>query len=163
MLIIYRKEIGQLINKCYQLWPTDKFGEEFHQEIESIYSTVRIMLICYRWLAIVTVSMIVPLKPYLTGKVGLPIALWEPFDMMQMPWYQIMYFIESSVSYFASFVNIAVDSLFVSFMTNTICQFKILGKGFKSINLKEIRTKEDEEACWNEMKECIKYHNHLTG
>lgn len=109
----------------------------------------------------VTVTMIVPLKPMVSGKGGLPVVMWQPFDMTTIPWYYIVYAIQSFVSYFASFVNIAVDSLFVAFMINLICQFKILGKNFKSLNMKDVENEKDEEMCWLKMKEYIEYHNYL--
>lgn len=161
MLITYFKQFENLIEKFYNLWPTDKFDKDLHQALERSFSKLDIILSCYRWLAMVTVSLIVPLKPFLSGKGGLPLDMWQPFDMNVMPWYPFVYFIQSAAAYYASFVNIAVDSLFVSFLMIIITQFRMLGFAFKNLGLEYIETVQEEEKALYKIKEYVQYHNHL--
>lgn len=159
-ILIYSNELVELINACYNYWPANKVSEVLHTEIEAIYRNVMLMLRGYRWLAMVTCSMIVPLRPFLAGK-QFPVEMWQPIDLSFTPRYQITFFLQTLAGYFASFINIGFDSLFVGIMTITICQVQVCGKAFKILNFKDIKTKKDEEKCWAQMNECIQYHNHL--
>lgn len=159
-MVIYSKELYELVMICYDYWPANKVCEELHLECEAIYRSVLIMLRSYRWLAMVTCSMIVPLQPLITGK-KIPVEMWQPVDLSQTPLLQITFIVQCIASYFAVFVNVGFDSLFVAIMTYTICQFQICGRAFRKLDLKSIKTENDEKDLWNKIKEYIQYHDYL--
>lgn len=160
MMAIHRKVLSRINHNIATFWPTSMFGSELENELEYIFVTVKTMLSGYRWFAMTTTTMIITLKPILTGK-GLPIDIWQPIDLMVPPYYHIIYFLESCVGYFASITNIAIDSLYVGYITHLIGQFILLRKGFVTIDMKNVETTKDEDVCLEEMKKYIQHHNFL--
>ncbi|GLV35065.1 Odorant receptor 22c [Carabus blaptoides fortunei] len=160
MMAIHRKTLSSINHNIISFWPTSMFGSELENELEYIFVTVKTMLSGYRWLAMTTTTMIIPLKPILTGE-SLPIDIWQPIDLMVPPYYYIIYFLESCVGYFASLVNIAIDSLYVGYVTHLISQFMLLKKGFTTIDIKHVETMEGEDICLGQMKKYVQHNNLL--
>lgn len=160
-MLTVQSDVLITINKnIKEFWLLERMETKLKNQLNHIFVSVKTMLSIYRWLAITTTSMIIPLKPILFGKGGLPIDIWQPVNLMVTPYYQIVYVLESGVGYFASVINIAVDSLYVAYIVHLICQIEMVNCYLKRISLNSLNPN-IEKMCWVQLKMCIKYHTHL--
>lgn len=160
-MISYREEIKSLIDNCKQFWPTNKVDEVSHKEIQSVYKIIRFILRFHRLNAIFLLTVVYPIDLKFFRNQPFPTDFWQPYDLMITPRYEIVYAILYVMNVFVVVMISSVNSLYAAFMTYTIYQFKLCGLVFRNIKFEDIKTKVDEEKCWNEMKNCIKHHNYL--
>lgn len=138
-----------------RFWLSNKYDKP--NEVEDIYEFLRK---CSKFVVglLILLTIVYLSKPFLSTEKILPYVTYHPRDLNKTPNYEFAYIFQSFTFFIACSSVLGFDGLFVAFIVNVVCEFKILKQGFKKISINEDAFG-DENKVLNEVNELVDHHN----
>lgn len=137
-----------------KFWPINKFGTAIEKKLMYTYKVIKY---CYKThcYTMYMCSSIICIRPLLLEKRRYPLASYNIVDVSNTYFYCFMYSIHIFNFFYGVYIFLAVDGLFAVFVFNVLCQVTMLKYGFESLKIDEIKTQQEEDACYERLRQYV--------
>lgn len=139
-------------------WVFDKFEGTLQNKLVYIERTVQK---CFKIFTYISYSCCITLiiRPLLIKGRRYPLMIYNIFDIYDFKSYVIMYCWQISNFVYGATVLLAIDGLYILFITNIYIQLEMLIHGFSTIDQSAIRNQKDEDICYRKIIGYVRHHN----